>query len=121
MKLSQATLFSLVLFTSVAQAEVPKNHWITTWSASPQKVWNKDFVFPTLIPEQISNQTIRQVSQISLGGEAVRLVFTNQYGERPVYIDQTTIGLANAVTPKSKSTYSVYCSGLFKAKILSGI
>ncbi len=92
MKLHQATLFSLVLFMSVAQAEVPKHQWITTWAASPQKVWNKDFFFPTLIPEQISNQTIRQVSQISLGGEAVRLVFTNQYGEQPLYIDQTTIG-----------------------------
>ncbi|NUG11019.1 SGNH/GDSL hydrolase family protein [Acinetobacter seifertii] len=120
MKLSQATLFSLVLFTSVAQAEVPKHQWITTWSASPQKVWNKDFVFPTLIPEQISNQTIRQVSQISLGGEAVRLVFTNQYGEQPLYIDQTTIGLANAASLKSKSTYPVYFSGQPKAKILPG-
>ncbi|MEI1680509.1 SGNH/GDSL hydrolase family protein [Acinetobacter baumannii] len=120
MKLYQATLFSLVLFTSVAQAEVPKNHWITTWSASPQKIWNKDFVFPTLIPEQISNQTIRQVSQISLGGEAVRLIFSNQYGEQPLYIDQTTIGLANAVSLKSKSTYPVYFSGQLKARILPG-
>lgn len=120
MKLSQATLFSLVLFTSVAQAEVPKHQWITTWAASPQKVWNKDFIFPTLIQEQISNQTIRQVSQISLGGEAVRLVFTNQYGEQPLYIDQTTIGLANAASLKSKSTYPVYFSGQLKAKILPG-
>ncbi|OCZ56420.1 SGNH/GDSL hydrolase family protein [Acinetobacter seifertii] len=120
MKLSQATLFSLVLFTSVAQAEVPKHQWITTWAASPQKVWNKDFIFPTLIPEQISNQTIRQVSQISLGGKAVRLVFTNQYGEQPLYIDQTTIGLANAASLKYKSTYPVYFSGQLKAKILPG-
>ncbi|MEN8406196.1 SGNH/GDSL hydrolase family protein [Acinetobacter seifertii] len=120
MKLHQATLFSLTLFMSVAQAEVPQHHWITTWSASPQKVWNKDFVFPTLIPEQISNQTIRQLSQISLGGEAVRLVFTNQYGEQPLYIDQTTIGLASAASLKSKSTYPVYFSGQLKAKILPG-
>lgn len=120
MKLYQATLFSLALFTSVTQAEVSKHQWITTWSASPQKVWNKDFVFPTLIPEQISNQTIRQVSQISLGGEAVRLVFTNQYGEQPLYIDQTTIGLANAASLKSKSTYPVYFSGQPKTKILPG-
>lgn len=120
MKLYQATLFSLTLITSVAQAEVPQHQWITTWSASPQKVWNKDFVFPTLIPEQISNQTIRQVSQISLGGEAVRLVFTNQYGEQPLYIDQTTIGLANAASLKSKSSYPVYFSGQPKAKILPG-
>ena len=120
MKLYQATLFSLTLITSVAQAEVPQHQWINTWSASPQKVWNKDFVFPTLIPEQISNQTIRQVSQISLGGEAVRLVFTNQYGEQPFYIDQTTIGLANAASLKSKSTYPVYFSGQLKAKILPG-
>ncbi|MEO9278951.1 SGNH/GDSL hydrolase family protein [Acinetobacter sp. WA-87] len=120
MKLHQATLFSLTLFMSVAQAEVPQHQWITTWSASPQKVWNKDFVFPTLIPEQISNQTIRQLSQISLGGEAVRLVFTNQYGEQPLYIDQTTIGLASAASLKSKSTYPVYFSGQLKAKILPG-
>lgn len=120
MKLYQATLFSLALFTSVTQAEVPKHQWITTWSASPQRVWNKDFVFPTLIPEQISNQTIRQVSQISLGGEAVRLVFTNQYGEQPLYIDQTTIGLANAASLKPKSTYPVYFSGQLKARVLPG-
>lgn len=120
MKLSQATLFSFVLFTSVAQAEVPKHQWITTWAASPQKVWNKDFVFPTNIPEQITNQTIKQISQISLGGEAVRLVFTNQYGEQPLYINQTTIGLANSASLKSKSTYPVYFSGQLKAKILPG-
>lgn len=120
MKLYQATLFSLVLFTSFAQAEAPNNQWITTWSASPQKVWNKDFIFPTLIPEQISNQTIRQVSQISLGGEAIRLVFTNQYGKQPLYIDKTTIGLANAASLKSKSAYPIYFSGKLKAKILPG-
>lgn len=120
MKLYQATLFSLALFTSVTQAEVPKHQWITTWSASPQKVWNKDFVFPTNIPEQITNQTIKQISQISLGGEAVRLVFTNQYGEQSLYIDQTTIGLVNAASLKYKSTYPVYFSGQLKAKILPG-
>lgn len=120
MKLYQATLFSLTLFTSVTQAEVQKHQWITTWSASPQKVWNKDFVFPTNIPEQITNQTIKQISQISLGGEAVRLVFINQYGEQPLYIDQTTIGLVNAASLKYKSTYPVYFSGQLKAKILPG-
>ncbi len=45
MKLYQATLFSFVLITSFAQADVENSQWITTWSASPQKVWNKDFVF----------------------------------------------------------------------------
>lgn len=120
MKLYQPALFSLILFTSFAQAEVKKTEWITTWAASPQKVWNKDFVFPTNIPDQISNQTIKQISQISLGGEAVRLIFTNQYGDQPLYIDQTTIGLANAASLKSKSTYPVYFSGQLKAKILPG-
>ncbi|MFK8985766.1 SGNH/GDSL hydrolase family protein [Acinetobacter seifertii] len=120
MKLYQPVLFSLILFTSFAQAEVKKTEWITTWAASPQKVWNKDFVFPTNIPDQISNQTIKQISQISLGGEAVRLIFTNQYGDQPLYIDQTTIGLANAASLKSKSTYPVYFSGQLKAKILPG-
>ncbi|MCU4562382.1 SGNH/GDSL hydrolase family protein [Acinetobacter sp. WU_MDCI_Abxc222] len=120
MKLYQSALFSLVLFTSFAQAEVQKSEWITTWAASPQKVWNKDFVFPTLIPEQISNQTIKQISQISLGGEAVRLVFTNQYGDQPLYIDKTTVGLVKGQSLKSKSAYPVYFSGKLKAQILPG-
>ncbi len=120
MKLYQPVLFSLVLFTSFAQAEVQKSQWITTWAASPQKVWNKDFVFPTNIPDQISNQTIKQISQISLGGEAVRLVFTNQYGDQPLYIDKTTVGLIKGQSLKSKSAYPVYFSGKLKAQILPG-
>lgn len=120
MKLYQPALFSLVLFTSFAQAEVQKSQWITTWAASPQKVWNKDFVFPTLIPDQISNQTIKQISQISLGGEAIRLVFTNQYGDQPINIDKTTVGLIKGQSLKSKSAYPVYFSGKLKAQILPG-
>ena len=120
MKLYQPALFSLVLFTSFAQAEVQKSQWITTWAASPQKVWNKDFVFPTNIPDQISNQTIKQISQISLGGEAIRLVFTNQYGDQPLYIDKTTVGLVKGQSLKSKSAYPVYFSGKLKAQILPG-
>lgn len=120
MKLYKSALFSLLLFSNVAQAELQTGQWITTWSASPQKVWNKDFVFPTHIPEQISNQTIRQVSQISLGGEAVRLVFTNQYGDQPLYIDKTTVGLVNSKSLKSKSAYPVYFSGKLKAQVLPG-
>lgn len=120
MKLYQTALFSLVLFTSFAQAEVQKSQWVTTWAASPQKVWNKDFVFPTNIPDQISNQTIKQISQISLGGEAIRLVFTNQYGDQPLYIDKTTVGLVKGQSLKSKSAYPVYFSGKLKAQILPG-
>ena len=120
MKLYQSALFSLVLFTSFAHAEVQKSQWITTWAASPQKVWNKDFVFPTNIPDQISNQTIKQISQISLGGEAVRLVFTNQYGDQPLSIDKTTVGIFKGQSLKSKSAYPVYFSGKLKAQILPG-
>lgn len=120
MKLYQPALFSLVLFTSFAQAEVQKSQWITTWAASPQKVWNKDFVFPTNIPDQIFNQTIKQISQISLGGEAVRLVFTNQYGDQPLSIDKTTVGIFKGQSLKAKSAYPVYFSGKLKAQILPG-
>ena len=120
MKAYQSALFSLALFTSFAQAEIQKSQWITTWAASPQKVWNKDFFFPTNIPDQISNQTIKQISQISLGGEAIRLVFTNQYGDQPINIDKTTVGLIKGQSLKSKSAYPVYFSGKLKAQILPG-
>ncbi|KUM12262.1 lipase [Acinetobacter calcoaceticus] len=120
MKLYKSTLFSLALFSTVTQAEVQTSQWVTSWSASPQIVWDKNFIFPTHIPQQISNQTIRQISQISLGGQSIRLVFTNQYGNEPLHIKKTTVGLVNGKNIQAKKLYPVHFSGQATAEILPG-
>lgn len=75
-----------------AQAEEP--NWIGTWMASPQPIWGSDFAFPTKIPAAVSDQTIRQVVQVSLGGSRIRLVFSNAYGDAPMRIGGASVGIA---------------------------
>ena len=45
--------------------------WVGTWSASPQAV---------AAPIQINGQTVRQIVHTSIGGERVRVRFSNAYG-----------------------------------------
>ncbi|GAA4944832.1 SGNH/GDSL hydrolase family protein [Halioxenophilus aromaticivorans] len=79
--------------------------WVTSWQASPQPVWGEEFIFPTNVPKALNNQTITQYARVSLGGDKLRLVFANTYGDRPVTLGQVSVrvaspapGLAAAVT-----------------------
>jgi lysophospholipase L1-like esterase len=68
-------------------------HWVATWSASPQfEEW------PLVVPEPGSfrNQTIRQVMRVSLGGERLRIRFTNEYGDKPLKISAASVALSSA-------------------------
>ncbi len=61
--------------------------WVGTWAASPQPTWGGDFPLPTLLPFNLWNQTVRQRLRVSLGGERLRLVLSNEYGTAPLIID----------------------------------
>ena len=67
--------------------------WIGSWTASPQPIWGQDFAFPTNIPATLQNQTVRQVARISLGGQRIRIVLSNEYGSRPLLIGAAHIAL----------------------------
>ena len=56
--------------------------WIGTWAASPQPVWDPDFLAPIPFPRNLWNQTIREVARVSLGGNQARIVVSNRYGSR---------------------------------------
>lgn len=68
--------------------------WVGTWSASPQPIWEQDFVFPTKIPAKALDQTIRQVVRVSLGGSQVRIMVSNEYGTAPLRIGAASVALA---------------------------
>src|SRR5215467_2073909 len=69
---SLATAAAIVFTTSVIAAERDDDgHWVGTWTASPQGV---------AAPIQINGQTVRQIVHTSLGGERVRVRFSNAYG-----------------------------------------
>ncbi|AIY39266.1 putative secreted protein [Collimonas arenae] len=96
-----ATLACLPLFTSAALAAAPVaeappavEHWVSSWSANPQPIWEPGFALPTNIPATLSNQTVRQVARISVGGKRVRVTLSNEYGTTPLVIGAAHIVLA---------------------------
>lgn len=75
---------------------VRPTHWVATWQASPQPVWTEDFLFPTQLPPVLHDQTVRQVARLSLGGERVRVLFSNAYGRQAVTLGPVTLALPAA-------------------------
>ncbi|WP_295463761.1 SGNH/GDSL hydrolase family protein [uncultured Pseudomonas sp.] len=92
---------------------VRPTHWVATWQASPQPVWTEDFLFPTQLPPVLHDQTVRQVARLSLGGERVRVLFSNAYGRQAVTLGPVTLALpaATAGSVAADSLKAVTFSG----------
>jgi lysophospholipase L1-like esterase len=69
----------------------PATAWVATWQASPQPVWEADFLFPTNVPPELRDQTVRQVARVSLGGPRLRIVLSNAYGKQALIVGKTTV------------------------------
>lgn len=82
-RLSAASAWVAAVMMSVAvpasaqtAATPPSPHWVGSWGAAP--------AFPN--GPEVTNQTIRQVVRLSLGGRAVRLRISNEMGTSPLVI-----------------------------------
>src|ERR1700754_1273374 len=76
--------------------------WITTWAATPAPRWAEELPAPFNVPEVIEGQTVRQIARISVGGEQLRIVLSNEFGTRPVTIGAATVAMSaggDAVDP----------------------
>lgn len=80
-----AIMIAAALVTSPIQART-----VPAWTASPQRVWGSDFLFPTNVPQRLADRTLRQVVRLAIGGRDVRIVLSNTYGSRPI-----TVGAAH--------------------------
>ncbi len=65
-----------VAVPAAAQAPSGPAHWVGSWGASP--------AFPT--GPEVTDETIRQVVRLSLGGRAVRIRLSNEMGIAPLVI-----------------------------------
>ncbi|WP_336685786.1 SGNH/GDSL hydrolase family protein [Stenotrophomonas maltophilia] len=101
-RLSQLTATALIALSSAASA-APAPHWVASWQASPQPVWGADFLFPTLVPATLQDQTFRQTARISLGGPRLRLRLSNAYGTQPLRIGAASVAAHAGVTPQPLS------------------
>ena len=79
----------ILLLALPARAE----HWVSSWSASPQPLWDGNFTLDTRLPFHFWNQTVRQVARVSLGGDQVRIELSNRYGNKPLLIGAAAFAL----------------------------
>ncbi len=87
------TALGIPFAASAASATAPAESrvWTATWTASPQPVWGPDFLFPTNVPSELHDQTVRQVARVSLGGQRLRIVLPNTYGKEPITIGKASV------------------------------
>jgi lysophospholipase L1-like esterase len=95
-RLVDVALAAALVFSIASVRAADKGKWIETWAASPQPVWNADFLAPINFPRNLWNQTIRQIARVSVGGSQVRVVLSNEYGSQPLVIGAAHVGLSDS-------------------------
>ena len=68
----------------------PASRWVGTWAASPQRA-TAEQAPPA---PGFANATLRQRVRVSLGGNRVRLRFSNAFGETPLTLDSVEMALS---------------------------
>ncbi len=79
-------------------------HWVTTWATAlvarpsqPPPVAATPGpggpAGPVQAPPRLSNQTLRQIVHISIGGQRVRVVLSNAFGTAPLQVGAARVGL----------------------------
>lgn len=81
------------LLASVADSTAQMKDWITTWASTPAPRWADELPAPFGVPEMLAGQTVRQVARVSIGGNKVRVVFSNEYGTKPLKIGAGSIAV----------------------------
>jgi len=84
---------SACLWGGATRAE-DAGHWVTSWAASVQPVWEPDFFAPVNMPRGLRDQTVRQIARISIGGDHVRVMISNEYGKLPLTLGAAHVALA---------------------------
>lgn len=73
--------------------DTSNNEWLCTWLSTSQPTSGKAFPFSPEIPTTLNNQTVKQTFRISLGGQKLRLVFSNRYGKQPLTLGESYISV----------------------------
>lgn len=83
------TVFMIVCLFTVVTA-IADNHWVGTWGTAPQLVENHN----NPPSPGLGNNSLRQIVQVSIGGETVRLKLTNEFSKGATEIKSVELALA---------------------------
>src|SRR5215831_7708815 len=82
------------------QAPAPTT-WVASWGTSQQIPEPQN----SLLPEDLTDATVRQIVHLSLGGPAVRVHLSNGFGTETLHI--TSVHIARPVSPSSPAIDAV--------------
>src|SRR5271166_5214590 len=102
--LASGMLALAVAMPGAAPKAAGNEPWITTWAATPAPRWAEELPAPFNVPEVLGDQTVRQIARISVGGDQLRVVISNEFGTRPVTIGSASVALSagdSAIDPAS--------------------
>ena len=93
-----AALAAFVLGAASLAAQAPPRHarpaegrhWVGTWAASPQGALASGAPVVTAF----AHRTIRQVVRLSIGGDTLRVRFSNEFGRTPLAVGAARIALS---------------------------
>lgn len=110
-------LFACLLTAGIALA---KGHWVGTWGTAPQLVERHNNP-PT---PGLTNNSLRQIVQVSIGGKKVRLKLTNEFSKEPTEIKAIELSIAKTSGSSSEideaSTVSLTFNGKQSVTIPAG-
>ena len=69
--------------------------WLTTWTSSNQQAVRPPADSVDRIPTYV-NRTLRQIVHTSIGGDRIRVRFSNEYGDRPLVIAKARVALRDS-------------------------
>lgn len=71
-------------------ASQPKSVWVGTWGTAPQ------LVEPHNMPPEpgLTNNSIRQIVRVSIGGDSIRLRFNNEFSKSPVTMKAVQVAVS---------------------------
>lgn len=110
---------AIVALLALPLAAGAQTGWVGTWGASPLPPTGGSARFgPT---PSFENRTIRQVLRLSVGGSALRLRLTNEYGVEPLEIGAARVALVGRDgAPVAGSERIVKFGGKTRATIAAG-
>ena len=82
-------LAALLVVIACASTFAADDHWVTTWACGEQLVEPNN-----LPPVPLANSTLREFVRNSIGGQTIRVRFSNLYGAGPVTINAAHVALS---------------------------
>lgn len=96
-------LLNLLVFSFIllgTENTFAQDEWVGTWGTAPQ------LVEPRNMPPEpgLSNNTLRQIIRVSIGGELIQLKFSNEFSTSPVIMKAVQIAVSKGGSSIEPST-----------------